>query len=136
MMKTINMGTAPNDRTGDSLYVAFNKVNDNFIELYGLTNNTKPVREVTDSSGEQAIDMSIDGIVKIAAYRDTMLSFTNISVGKESTVIITAFGNVTVSYGTDIVSTDGNTSILLQDGNTVILNYYSTGTTQAAMYVQ
>ena len=134
-MQTINMGTAPNDRTGDSLYVAFNKVNDNFVELYGLTNNTKPVREVTDSSGEQAIDMNTDGIVKIAAYRDTILSFTNISAGKEATVIITAFGNVTVSYGTDIVSTDGNASILLQDGNTVILNYYSTGTSQAAMYV-
>ena len=135
MMKTINMGTTPNDRTGDSLYVAFNKVNDNFIELYGLTNNTKPVREVTDSSGEQAIDMSIDGIVKIAAYRDTILSFTNISAGKEITVIITAFGDVTVSYGADIISTDGNTSILIPDSNTRILTYYSTGTTQSAMYV-
>ena len=134
-MQTINMGTVPNDRTGDSLYVAFNKVNDNFVELYGLTTANKPVREVTDSSGEQAIDMNTDGIVKIAAYRDTMLSFTNISVGKEVTVIITAFGNVTVSYGTDVISTDGNASILLQDGNTVILTYYSTGTTQAAMYV-
>ena len=134
-MKTINMGTAPNDRTGDSLYVAFNKVNDNFVELYGLTTSNKPVREVTDSSGEQAIDMNTDGIVKIAAYRDTMLSFTNISVGKEITVIITAFGDVTVLYGTDVISTDGNASILLQDGNTVILNYYSTGTTQSAMYV-
>lgn len=129
------MGTTPNDRTGDSLYVAFNKVNDNFIELYGLTNNTKPVREVTDSSGEQAIDMSIDGIVKIAAYRDTILSFTNISAGKEITVIITAFGDVTVSYGADIISTDGNTSILIPDSNTRILTYYSTGTTQSAMYV-
>lgn len=134
-MQTINMGTVPNDRTGDSLYVAFNKVNDNFVELYGLTSANKPVREVTDSSGEQSIDMSIDGIVKIAAYRDTMLSFTNISAGKEITVIITAFGDVTVSYGTNIVSTDGNTSILIPDSNTRILTYYSTGTTQSAMYV-
>jgi hypothetical protein len=135
-MQTINMGTTPNDRTGDSLYVAFNKVNDNFVELYGLSNNTKPVREVTDSSGEQTIDMLVDGIVKIAAYRDTILSFTNIVPGREIVVIITAIGDVNVSYGTDVISTDGATSTLIIDGNTAILKYYSTGVSQSAIFLQ
>jgi len=135
-MQTINMGTTPNDRTGDSLYVAFNKVNDNFIELYGLSTNNKPVREVTDSSGEQTIDMLVDGIVKIAAYRDTILSFTNIVPGREVIVIITANGDVNVSYGTDVISTDGATSTLITDGNTVILTYYSTGNSQSSIYLQ
>ena len=33
---TINTGTTPNDKSADSLYSAFNKVNANFSELYGL----------------------------------------------------------------------------------------------------
>lgn len=32
--QTINIGTTANDRTGDKLRVAFDKVNDNFTELY------------------------------------------------------------------------------------------------------
>ena len=32
--QTINIGTAPNDGTGDPLRTAFDKVNDNFTELY------------------------------------------------------------------------------------------------------
>lgn len=32
--QTINIGTAPNDKTGDQLRTAFTKVNDNFTELY------------------------------------------------------------------------------------------------------
>jgi len=34
--KTINIGTTPNDKSGDPLRVAFSKVNDNFDELYTL----------------------------------------------------------------------------------------------------
>jgi hypothetical protein len=30
----IKTGTLPNDKTGDSLFAAFNKVNANFEELY------------------------------------------------------------------------------------------------------
>ena len=32
---TINIGTTPNSRNGDPLREAFNKVNENFSELYG-----------------------------------------------------------------------------------------------------
>ena len=34
--QTINIGTAPNDGTGDPLRNAFNKANLNFTELYGV----------------------------------------------------------------------------------------------------
>jgi len=32
--QTINVGTTPNDRSGDSLRAAFQKINTNFTELY------------------------------------------------------------------------------------------------------
>lgn len=37
---TINIGTTPNDGTGDTLRDAFDKVNDNFDELYTVANTT------------------------------------------------------------------------------------------------
>lgn len=38
----IKTGTIPNDRSGDSLFAAFNKVNANFEELYTLTSSYTP----------------------------------------------------------------------------------------------
>ena len=35
--QTINIGSAANDGTGDPLRTAFDKVNDNFTEIYGVT---------------------------------------------------------------------------------------------------
>jgi hypothetical protein len=36
----INIGQAPNDKSGDLLRTAFNKINENFTELYGAQNNS------------------------------------------------------------------------------------------------
>lgn len=38
--QTINIGLVPNDKTGDSLRVSFDKINDNFTELYELVGDT------------------------------------------------------------------------------------------------
>ena len=35
--QTINIGTTANDGTGDAIRTAFDKANDNFDELYGVT---------------------------------------------------------------------------------------------------
>lgn len=35
--QVINIGTAPNDKTGDQLRTAFTKINDNFTELYTIS---------------------------------------------------------------------------------------------------
>ena len=35
--QTINIGSSANDGTGDPLRTAFDKINDNFSELYGST---------------------------------------------------------------------------------------------------
>ena len=36
-IQTINIGSSANDGTGDPLRTAFDKVNDNFVELYAVT---------------------------------------------------------------------------------------------------
>ena len=35
----INIGSSANDGTGDPLRTAFDKINDNFVELYGTDND-------------------------------------------------------------------------------------------------
>ena len=40
--KTINVGATPNDRQGDSLRIAFTKINDNFTELYSTVSTYTP----------------------------------------------------------------------------------------------
>lgn len=54
--QTINVGTSPNDRSGDPLRVAFTKANDNFTELYNNVSTLSSgivtdVSELTDTQG-------------------------------------------------------------------------------------
>jgi len=72
---TVNIGTSANDRTGDNLRTAFNKINTNFTELYtalglddaslnlGAFEFTGSVMTTTDSSAitiDQAVTVSSD----------------------------------------------------------------------------
>ena len=67
--QTINVGTAANDRTGDTLRAAFQKVNANFTELYSgaanetqLTNNGYTLS--INSSGTLPLSSGITGFLK------------------------------------------------------------------------
>ena len=56
----INIGTAPNDGTGDPLRTAFDKTNDNFTELYNATGWNKIYEATTQTlvSGDNLITIS------------------------------------------------------------------------------
>ena len=70
--QNINYGTNPNDGTGDNLRVAMDKINDNFIELYGESsaenNLTFGVNSITASNlnGNIALDTNGTGTVQIS----------------------------------------------------------------------
>lgn len=56
MIQTINIGSVANDGTGDTIRNAFDKVNDNFIEVSkGLFAQTALGNNVTSSSGEASL---------------------------------------------------------------------------------
>ena len=58
--QTINIGTAANDGTGDPLRPAFDKINDNFVELYGSDDDaTNFVLE--DTSPQLGGDLDVNG---------------------------------------------------------------------------
>jgi hypothetical protein len=55
--QTINTGSRPNSRDGDSLRAAFTKINANFTELYNLTG----VSSLTELAQDYAAAMFISG---------------------------------------------------------------------------
>ena len=55
--QTINIGTGPNTKNGDPIRTAFQKVNENFTELYNLTG----VVQLTELAQDYAAEMFING---------------------------------------------------------------------------
>lgn len=73
--QTVNIGAAANDGTGDALRTAFDKINDNFTELYAVTgagtgqniaiSGNSVISE--NSNGNIILDPNGTGIVRLAA---------------------------------------------------------------------
>ena len=57
--QTINIGSSANDGTGDPLRTAFDKINDNFSELYGSTAEANDLIE--DSTPQLGGDLDVNG---------------------------------------------------------------------------
>tara|TARA_R110001592_G_scaffold34963_3_gene119489 strand:- start:4019 stop:5293 length:1275 start_codon:yes stop_codon:yes gene_type:complete len=57
--QTIGIGSSANDGTGDPLRTAFDKINDNFTELYGSTAEANDL--VEDTSPQLGGDMDVNG---------------------------------------------------------------------------
>ena len=55
--QVINIGTRPNSKDGDAIRDAFNKVNQNFNELYNLTS----VTSLTELAQDYAAEMFVNG---------------------------------------------------------------------------
>ena len=66
VQQVINVGTSPNDNTGDTLRAAMIKVNANDAELYTFNPNKRIlVQEAADLSGtlDSTVEYMIDGII-------------------------------------------------------------------------
>jgi len=58
-LQRINLGTAGNDGSGDAIRTAFQKVNDNFAELYGTSGEANSVKD--DASPQLGGDLDVNG---------------------------------------------------------------------------
>ena len=58
--QTINIGSSANDGTGDPLRTAFDKINDNFTELYGADDDATNF-VVEDTSPQLGGDLDVNG---------------------------------------------------------------------------
>jgi hypothetical protein len=112
----IKTGTLPNDKTGDSLFAAFNKVNANFEELYALTGGTTAnLKElIQDTIAEMIANGTLFGLT--ATYDDPnnaldlYNTFSTIDSGFASTVFTDINfdgGNATTDTFTDMLINGG-----------------------------
>jgi len=104
--QTINIGTTANDGTGDPLRTAFDKINDNFVELYG-DNDASTILE-HDTAPKLAANLNVNGF-----QITTDVANGNVNIQPNGT------GNVTVGAiqfkGTSLSSSD-STLINVNEG--------------------
>jgi hypothetical protein len=122
--QSINIGTNPNDGTGDTLRAAMDKVNDNTNEVYSLFGNGTTLAisgDATVSAGALTIANDAVGYDKLGAEfttsgANTTLTFSNVSTGMVVDLVIT--GNYTLTLPTSVKEIsgtyDGTVSNLIQ----------------------
>lgn len=116
--QTVNIGTVANDGTGDQLRNAFDKLNDNFNEVYGnnfvtegmlnsdIVTNAKLGVEYTASSALTSaasitVDTSLADVFTMTTAHSHTFNFTNVVVGDVKTLEITGSGgSYTSAFGT------------------------------------
>ena len=98
--QNINYGTTANDGTGDNLRVAMDKINDNFIELYGDSsaenNLTFGVNSITASNTNGNISLNVNGTGTVQINQGLL-----VNTGDESSNSI-----FSASDGTDLLTVD------------------------------
>jgi hypothetical protein len=121
--QTVNIGTVANDGTGDQLRNAFDKLNDNFNEVYGnnfvteamlndnIVTNAELGVEYTassalDNTGATVIvNSSLADVFTITAAASHTYSFTNVSLGDVKSLVITGCGGTyTTAFDTTSIT--------------------------------
>ena len=129
--QNINIGSSANDGTGDPLRTAFDKINDNFVDLYGSDNDLNTLDANLDvnnnqittgvTNGDITITPNGTGSIKLGAmkFNGTTLSSddsTQININEN----IQTTGTLNVTGATTLGSTlSVGTSLALASGATV-----------------
>ena len=97
--QTINIGTNANDGTGDPLRTAFDKINDNFAELYGADGDANTLQANLDVNGFNIVSTRSDEDIRIipaGAGTVELESSTNITGALTVSTTAAITGNTTV----------------------------------------
>lgn len=140
--QTINIGSVANDGTGDPLRTAFDKVNDNFTELYN--DDAGDVNQVTGSGGITASPTTGNVVVSLdddsityaklgtefttsAAVAASDVDFSSAQVFTKTLTGATTltFSNASIGMVKDLVIT-GDFALTLPAGSTVAGTYNGT----------
>jgi hypothetical protein len=140
--EVILVGALPNDGTGDPLRVAFQKINNNFSNLFSTSYNTSEAISVGNTSGQVVFETPANtftqGMFQVRSYDpgtpDTQnvnisASITNNLAGIRFTAYGTTFvGNALCRYDMDIAG--GNVRLKVDPlVNTVVFHFVSSQVT-------
>jgi len=132
--QTINIGTTANDGTGDPLRTAFDKINDNFAELYGADNNLNTLDANLDVNGYVITTGVTNGNITITPNGTGninlgALKFNGTSISSDDSTIINLNESVRVEGDLNAIGAITGASLTLASGATV--TELSTDTTMA-----
>jgi hypothetical protein len=121
----INIGTTANDGTGDPLRTAFDKINDNFVELYGADNNLNTLDANLDVNNYAITTGVTNGHITITPNGTGNINLGSITING-STISANDSTQITVAENiqtTGTLNVDGaatlSTSLTLASGATV-----------------
>ena len=107
--QVIGIGSTANDGTGDPLRTAFDKVNDNFNEVYGndFVDYDKLGTEFTTAAVISAsdVDFSTAAVFTKTLSGNTTLTFSNVETGMVKDLVIT--GNHTLTLPASVKTITG-----------------------------
>lgn len=126
--QTINIGTAPNDGTGDPIRDAFDKVNDNFDELYSAVTSNSFV-----SVGNSTVNTTISNssVTSSNATDSAVVTFTNFKIGNTTANASLTGAAFAISGSATLGSASVNTSAVAL-GNSTVNASHSVTTSQIA----
>lgn len=103
-IQLVNIGTVPNDGTGDLLRDAFDKVNDNFIELYSapLVNTSITVGNTTVNSFLTGTSIKTGNSTVNAVVNTSVLAVSNSSLYSSLSQAALTVANTTVINSTSL----------------------------------
>jgi hypothetical protein len=121
--QTINIGTSPNDGTGDPLRNSFNKANLNFTELYGgagvvddsVTYAKLGAEFKAGDNPVSDMDFSLYQVFSKGLAANTTLTISNAEIGMVKDLVVT--GNFTLSLPAGTIASgeyDGTATNLIQ----------------------
>lgn len=140
----INVGTLPNDGEGDPLRVAFQKVNNNFANLFSTSFSVAEAVTVGLTADQVILEHPADtftqGMIQIRSYDPGTIDMQNVVLSAAITNNLgdvkfsgygTSFeGNALCSYDMDVL--DGNVRVLVNPvANVTIYHYISYQITSA-----
>ena len=97
--QTINIGTNANDGTGDPLRTAFDKINDNFLELYGADGDANTLQANLDINGFNIVSTRSNEDIRIIPNGTGTIELeksTNITGALSVSTTAAITGNTTV----------------------------------------
>lgn len=137
--QNINIGSSANDGTGDPLRTAFDKINDNFVELYGGDNNLNTLDANLDvnnfaittgkTNGDVTITPNGTGSIKLGAMK-----FVGTTMSSDDSTQITIAENIQTTGTMNVAGAATlSTSLTFASGSTVttILDEDAMGTNSA-----
>lgn len=130
----INIGTSPNDGSGDSLRTAFSKINNNFTELYNTASQASNVYTIGNTAGQILFQTPVSTFTEatfvVHSYETTGSNSQSVnitsSINNDGSVKFVAYGttfngSAVTNYSMEVAS--GNVRLLADPFSTDVVRH-------------